>query len=284
MTRTTDIFGSPMYMSPEQLKASRDVDARADIWALGVILYELITGKAPFDRNTVAETFGAILYEKPASLRKIVPEIPEGLERVIFHCLEKDVSARVTNVAELSKALFPFAAHATRASLERTSRVLRRAGVTVDTVPPPPSLARDGGAEGSSPGSAPTSTSAAEPAGAASGRTNVSPAAQTRTAWDSGAQQAPRARASTRAAFVTSVALVLLGGAASSRTSAGGGSSRPRGPRIARSQRRRRSLRRRPRRRLLGLRRPRPRWRLRRSLRACPRRLRRPPPSWRHRP
>ena len=56
LTGTTEIFGSPMYMSPEQLKASRDVDARADIWALGIILYELCTGTSPFDRPTIAET------------------------------------------------------------------------------------------------------------------------------------------------------------------------------------------------------------------------------------
>jgi serine/threonine-protein kinase len=137
LTRTTDIFGSPMYMSPEQLKSSRDVDPRADIWAIGVILYELVSGKSPFDRPTVAETFGAILYETPERLRKLQPDCPEGLEAAIFRCFEKNAAARFQNVAELAKAILPFADLATRHTVERTSRVLRRAGMKVDTVPPP---------------------------------------------------------------------------------------------------------------------------------------------------
>ncbi len=72
ITKTTDIFGSPLYMSPEQLKDARAVDARADLWALGVILYEIITGKAPFDRRSVAEVFGAILHEKPLPLLSVL--------------------------------------------------------------------------------------------------------------------------------------------------------------------------------------------------------------------
>jgi serine/threonine-protein kinase len=144
LTGTTDIFGSPQYMSPEQLKSSRDVDARSDIWALGTILYELCTGTSPFDRPTVAETFGAILYEKPVPLRKRFNTIPEALDAVILRCLEKDASLRFGNVAELAKALFPFAERSTKHSIERTSGVLRRAGVRVDSVPPPSRIAVTG--------------------------------------------------------------------------------------------------------------------------------------------
>jgi eukaryotic-like serine/threonine-protein kinase len=200
LTRTTDIFGSPMYMSPEQLKSSRDVDARADIWALGVILYELIGGRAPFDRPTVAETFGAILYEKPPSLRKQVPELPEELERVIFHCLEKDLNARTANVGELSKALFPFAVNATRASLDRTSRVLRRAGVTVESVPPP---AFDG-ARASAPDALSTASARAQ--------SNASPGAQTRTAWDTASQVQRPHHSGARTALIGAVMVLFAGG------------------------------------------------------------------------
>src|SRR5262249_40480252 len=140
-TGTTDIFGSPTYMSPEQLKSSRDVDPRADIWALGIILYELVSGRAPFDRPTVAETFGAILYEQPVPLAKLLPAIPADLDRALLRCIEKDRAARFPNVAELAKELFPFAASASRTSLDRTSRVLRRAGVAVDSTPPPSMVA-----------------------------------------------------------------------------------------------------------------------------------------------
>jgi eukaryotic-like serine/threonine-protein kinase len=191
LTRTTDIFGSPMYMSPEQLKSSRDVDARADIWAMGVILYELITGKAPFDRATVAETFGAILYEEPPPLRATVASVPEALDRAVLRCIEKDKSKRFSNVAELAKALFPFAENATRQSLDRTSRVLRRAGVLVDSVPPPPaSVSAD-------------SIVGAAVRGAAGGT------AQTRTSWDSAAQTA-KPRSGGRAPLIAGFSLAVL--------------------------------------------------------------------------
>jgi hypothetical protein len=140
--------------------------------------------------------------------------VPEALEAVILQCLEKDVSARLPNVAELSKALFPFAAHATRASLERTSRVLRRAGVTVKSVPPP-SLDGEGGAEtlpalpSSGGAGGPDERAGGEPARS---RTNVSPGAQTRTAWDTAGQQAARPRSGARTAVIAGFALVLLGG------------------------------------------------------------------------
>jgi serine/threonine protein kinase len=65
MTTTTDMFGSPRYMSPEQLKSFRDVDARADLWALGVILYESVTGVSPFRRDTLGEIYWAVAFDEP---------------------------------------------------------------------------------------------------------------------------------------------------------------------------------------------------------------------------
>ncbi|MFT3774790.1 MAG: protein kinase [Minicystis sp.] len=189
LTRTTDIFGSPMYMSPEQLKSSRDVDPRADIWAIGVILYELVTGKSPFDRPTVAETFGAILYEKPESIRKHAPECPAGLEAAILRCVEKDANARFQNVAELAKGLLPFAEHSSRLVVERTSRVLRRAGVAVDTVPPPSELSR-------------AAATGMAPSGGAS----------TRTAWGEG-DRAPKPRSGARVIVIAAAGLVLAAAA-----------------------------------------------------------------------
>ena len=186
LTKTTDVFGSPMYMSPEQLKSSRDVDPRADIWGLGVILYELISGKSPFDRETVAETFGAILHEKPASLTGIEGVSP-ALDAAVLRCLEKDASLRHQNVAELARALFPFAEHSTRQTLERTSRVLKRAGVEIDTLPPPPR---------------------------AQAATNLSAVgAATRTSWGAAERAAaPRSARARTALFIGAGA--LLGGAA----------------------------------------------------------------------
>ncbi len=192
LTRTTDIFGSPMYMSPEQLKSARDVDARADIWALGVILYELLAGKAPFDRPTVAETFGAILYEIPQPLRALSPAVPEGLELAVLRCIEKDKSKRFSNVAELAKALFPFAENTARQSLERTSRVLKRAGVAVDSVPPPPGSGLPDSLVG------------------AAVRNAASVAAQTRTSWDAADRTSRPRSSSSRAPIIGGFSLAVL--------------------------------------------------------------------------
>ena len=125
LTKTTDVFGSPTYMSPEQLKASKDVDARSDVWSLGVILFELLAGKPPFGGNTVAEIFGAILHQPAPRLRDQRKDAPPELESVILRCLDKDPSTRVQNVADLAEALLPFGSDAARDSAARVSRVLR---------------------------------------------------------------------------------------------------------------------------------------------------------------
>ncbi len=125
LTKTTDVFGSPTYMSPEQLKASRDVDVRADIWALGVILFEILGGKPPFGGGTVAEIFGAILHQPAPRLRELRKDAPPELERLLLRCLEKDAALRFQNVADLADALMPFGSDAARESTARVSRVLR---------------------------------------------------------------------------------------------------------------------------------------------------------------
>jgi serine/threonine-protein kinase len=129
MTKTTTIMGSPLYMSPEQMASSRDVDARTDIWALGAILYELLTGTVPFQADTITQLCVMILQQAPPSLRALRPDAPEGLERVILRCLDKERARRFATVAEFAHGLAPFAPRRARLSIERVSRVIEGAGL-----------------------------------------------------------------------------------------------------------------------------------------------------------
>jgi serine/threonine-protein kinase len=108
LTSTTDVIGSPVYMSPEQLRSTRDVDARTDIWALGTILFELIAGQPPFRARTLPQLCMLILHSKARSLREVYPDVPPALEAVVRRCLEKDPSKRFDSVRDLMQALAPF--------------------------------------------------------------------------------------------------------------------------------------------------------------------------------
>jgi serine/threonine-protein kinase len=125
LTATSSILGSPTYMAPEQLRDAKTVDARADIWAIGVVLYELLSGQLPFAAQNVADLFVAILERTPPSLRAARPEIPPGLEEVVVRCLSRDIDARFGNVATLAEALAPFGPPGADAAVERIRRLLR---------------------------------------------------------------------------------------------------------------------------------------------------------------
>ncbi len=87
MTRTQAVMGSPLYMSPEQLESSKGVDARADIWALGIILYELVTGAVPFQSEMLTELVIRIVASPPPPPRTMRQDVPPALENVILRCL-----------------------------------------------------------------------------------------------------------------------------------------------------------------------------------------------------
>jgi serine/threonine-protein kinase len=109
LTQTTQVLGSPSYMSPEQLRASRDVDQRTDIWALGAILYELLTNSVPFPANTLTQLTAMVISEPPRPIETLRHDIPPGLRNAIFRCLEKPVDVRFQSVADFAAALAPFA-------------------------------------------------------------------------------------------------------------------------------------------------------------------------------
>ncbi|HTB71622.1 MAG TPA: protein kinase [Polyangiaceae bacterium] len=104
-TSTHAIFGSPLYMAPEQMRAARDVDARADVWSLGASLYELLAGVVPFEAQTLIDLAYRIANERPPSPRRRRPEIPWELEAVVMRCLEKDRERRFPDAESLATAL-----------------------------------------------------------------------------------------------------------------------------------------------------------------------------------
>ena len=127
--RTMMPLGSPVYMSPEQIRSSETVDARTDIWSLGCVLYELLTGTVAFNEPSLMQLSAAILEHDPVPLREYVPDAPEELEEVVRRCLEKDVDQRYGNIAELAIALYRFAPRRSRISAERCYHALKNAGV-----------------------------------------------------------------------------------------------------------------------------------------------------------
>jgi serine/threonine-protein kinase len=129
LVRTQMPMGSPVYMSPEQIRATADVDARTDIWSLGCVLFELITGNAAFDAPSLTQLSAVILEKDPPLLRSLCPNAPIDLERVITRCLQKNPAKRFQNVGELALALFPFAPRRARISAERCCYVLKAAGM-----------------------------------------------------------------------------------------------------------------------------------------------------------
>jgi len=116
ITASTAILGSPAYMSPEQLRSAKRVDARSDIWSVGVILYELLAGKPPFAGEEIGAVFAAILEQTPAPVRAHQAGVAPGLEAVVMRCLARDPAQRFQSVSALAGALVPFASPAAAAA------------------------------------------------------------------------------------------------------------------------------------------------------------------------
>jgi serine/threonine-protein kinase len=140
LTGTDAILGSPAYMSLEQLRSSRLVDVRSDIWSLGVILYELVAGRRPFNGEGVADLALRIAMEP-------IPKLPHGpaaLDVVIGKCLERDPARRYQDIAELALALAPFADEPERRLAQSLNRAPRASYPIIEiTSPADPSLPGD---------------------------------------------------------------------------------------------------------------------------------------------
>lgn len=138
-TITTEhhVIGSPHYMSPEQMRSSREVDARSDIWSLGVVLYTLLAGRKPFEGTYLTEVCAAVLSSKPPALSALRPELPPGLVEVVERCLQVEPEDRFQTVAELAAALAPFGAPS-------SERAHAAAPTSTSTSTPMPVLAQAG--------------------------------------------------------------------------------------------------------------------------------------------
>ncbi len=125
VTNTTAIVGSPLYMSPEQMRASKNVDRRTDIWSLGVILQELVSGEPSFVANTTAELCALVLTAPPSplALTNVPPSLNKGLAQVIEKCLKKTPEERYATIAELARAIEPFGPPSVKTSVERIVRL-----------------------------------------------------------------------------------------------------------------------------------------------------------------
>ncbi|GAC1300093.1 MAG: hypothetical protein NVSMB1_26600 [Polyangiales bacterium] len=139
VTRGDELMGTPLYMSPEHMTSSATADSRCDVWALGAILYQLVTGRPPFGGDSLPLICARVLTEAPSPLSIQLPKGEEGIERVIARCLEKDVQDRFQNVAELATALADYAPLHSKLAVDRVVRLARAAGLSLEQLPSGPS-------------------------------------------------------------------------------------------------------------------------------------------------
>ncbi len=124
LTQTQSLLGTPAYMSPEQMRSARMVDARTDIWSLGTVMYELLEGRRPFEADSFSEMCVKVAVDAPEPMTKT----PPALQQVVLRCLAKTPDQRYASMAELGRDLIPFAQdpHGAALLVERMQRVLGR--------------------------------------------------------------------------------------------------------------------------------------------------------------
>jgi serine/threonine-protein kinase len=126
LTSSASLMGTPLYMSPEQLKNAREVDVRTDLWALGAILYEFLAGRPPFVARSLPELCVMLEQQEPVSLCLLRPEVPAELGAVVERCLRKHRAERYGSVADFARALAPHASPTARLRAERIARLSGR--------------------------------------------------------------------------------------------------------------------------------------------------------------
>jgi serine/threonine protein kinase len=130
-TSKNDRLGTPVYMSPEQLRSSTEVDARTDIWSIGVTLHELLSQTLPFQGEDLPQLCTNIVLSAPVKLRAVRPDAPPELEAIILKCIEKSPADRFRNVGELAQALASFGPPGAQERVDRIKDVLRGSGMSI---------------------------------------------------------------------------------------------------------------------------------------------------------
>lgn len=133
LTQTSSLMGSPTYMSPEQMHSAKNVLPQNDVWALGVVLQELLTGRLPFEGDSFPALCLAVVHDEPRSPLLDRPDLPPAILDVISRCLEKNPADRYANAGELATALETLASPESSFVAER-ARLLTAAGVSRGTL------------------------------------------------------------------------------------------------------------------------------------------------------
>lgn len=136
-TQSMTIVGTPTYMSPEQVQGDRALDYRADIYALGVVLYEVLTGQAPYQANTPPQLMFKHVYEPVPDVRRVVGTLPAGVQTIINRAMAKEPNARYPSVAALAGALQQAAASAGAAGGAATVLEMVVPATELELTPPP---------------------------------------------------------------------------------------------------------------------------------------------------
>ncbi len=143
-TETGLLMGSPLYMSPEQMRSARAVDARSDVWSLGVLLYKLVTGSTPWDADGFGELVLDVHTKAPRPMRELREDVPDALEAAVADCLACDRDARCPSARDLAAKL---------------DAIVPRGSVSLDRMlEPSPATGVAGAAADPNPSAAPTDT------------------------------------------------------------------------------------------------------------------------------
>ena len=132
LINTISLMGSPAYMSPEQMRSTSNADPRSDIWSLGAVLFEMLTGRPPFLSESITELCSMVISDEPPLASTVDAAVPMALAQVVARCLQKNPADRYQNVGQLAQALIEFAPRRARMSLDRTLAALGSAGASFD--------------------------------------------------------------------------------------------------------------------------------------------------------